>query len=86
MRRPCRRRFHPAGHKAYRAYADRDRRGCADLLTSGRSECRGRSTPAGIMVALDASAADALGLDPDEVGEDAEDLFGEDDGYEWVER
>jgi hypothetical protein len=49
-------------------------------------KCRAGATLAGIMVAMDASEADALDLALDEVGEDADDLFGEDDGYEWVER
>ena len=35
---------------------------------------------------MDVTEADALDLELDEFGEDADDLLGEDDGYEWMER
>lgn len=40
------------------------------------------------MVPMESTEADALptDLDPDAVGGDAEDLLGEDDGYEWTGR
>lgn len=40
------------------------------------------------MVPMESTEADALptDLDLDEVGEDADDLLGEDDGYEWTAR